>query len=67
MQQGATVPLRAKHDKDACSERLAASGDAPPKAMIEAARERSVEENNLRNMVELNNPSLAQIMLMSSS
>ncbi|KAL3787469.1 hypothetical protein ACHAW5_009007 [Stephanodiscus triporus] len=43
-----------------------ANADAPPKATIGAARERSVVEKNLRDMVKLNNPSLAHIMLMTS-
>ena len=42
----------ARHDTDACSERLAVAPDAPPATMRGAARERRFTEENLRNMVD---------------
>ena len=51
-QQEATVPPMARHVRDACNERSAASTDAPPATMMGATRESMIEEDNLRNMID---------------
>jgi hypothetical protein len=62
-QQEETVPPTARHAKDACNERSAASTDAPPATMMGATRKRMIEENSLRNMIDDNQASICEITL----
>ena len=51
MQQEATVPLRARHVKDA----MLPVGTRSGRPLMGAERERKIAEDNLRNMIDMLN------------